>query len=87
MQDLVDNNRKDRVKSAKDLLTFLLPAPLLPISLPWATLPSVLPANASEKRLDKACLSSILKKRAEKAADINIKFKIAIKLYILVILF
>ena len=45
------------------------------------------PPNASEKRLNKSCLFSFLKKRAEKATNINIKFKIAIKPYILVILF
>ena len=75
------------MKSAKDLFTFLLPAPLLPISLLWAILPSILLANASGKKLNKACLSSIFKKQAEKAANTNIKFKMAIKLYILVILF
>ena len=83
------------MKSAKNPLTFPLPAFPLPAFLPWATLPSASspsaslppPSNTSEKRLDKACLASVLKKRAEKAADINIKFKIAIELYISVILF
>ena len=91
MQNLVDNNNKDRVKSAKDLLTFLLPAFPLPIYLLWATLLFItlpfMPPNASKKRLNKAYLSSIFKKRAKKAADANMEFKIAIKLYILVILF
>ena len=87
MQDLVDDNNKDRAKSAEDPLTFSLPAPPLPASLPWATLPSAPPPNASEKRLDKARLSSVLKKRAEKAADTNMKLKMAIESYVLVILF
>ena len=43
--------------------------------------------NASKKRLNKAYLSFILKKRAKKAADVNIKLKVAIELYILAILF
>jgi len=43
--------------------------------------------NAFEKRLNKAHLASVFKKWAEKAADINMKLKIAIKLYMLVILF
>ena len=83
------------MKSAKNPLTFLLPAFLLPVFLLWATLPSafllfaslLLPPNASKKRLNKAYLAFILKKRAKKATNINIKLKIAIKLYILVILF
>ena len=87
MQDLVDDNNKNRAKSAKDLLIFLLPAPLLPISLLWATLPSIPPPNAFKKRLNKARLSSILKKRAEKAANTNIKLKMTIESYVLVILF
>ena len=86
MQNLVDDNNKDRAKSTKDLLTFLLPALPLPASLLWATLPST-PPNTSEKRLDKAYLSSVFKRRAKKAANTNIKLKIAIKSYILVILF
>ena len=90
-----------KVKSAKNLHTFLLTAFPLPISLPWAALlfttllsafllsASLLPPppNTSKKRLNKAYLASIFRKRAEKATDINLKFKIAIKLYILVILF
>ena len=91
MQNLVDNNNKDRAKSAEDPLTISLPAFPLPASLPWATLPSItlpsMPPNASEKRLDKAHLSSVLKKRAEKAADTNMKLKIAIESYVLVIQF
>ena len=87
MQDLVDNNNKDRAKSTKDLFTFLLPAPLLPASLLWATLLSVPPPNAFKKRLNKACLSSVLKKWAKKAVNINMKLKMAIELYVLVILF
>ena len=43
--------------------------------------------NTSEKRLNKAYLSSVLRKWAEKAADINMKLKIAIKSYMLVIIF
>ena len=46
-----------------------------------------MPPNASKKRLNKAYLASILKKQAKKAANINIKLKIAIKSYILIILF
>ena len=83
------------MKSAKNPLTFLLSAFPLPIFLLWATLLStsllsaslLLLPNTSEKRLDKAYLTSILKKWAEKAADINMKLKIAIKLCVLVILF
>jgi len=80
------------VKSAKDPLTFSLPAFPLPIYLPWATLPSTTllstpPPSASKKRLNKAQLSSILKKRVKKAASMSIKLKVAIKSYILVILF
>ena len=86
MPDLVDNNNKDRVKSAKDPLTFSLPAFLLPISLLWATLLSM-PLNASKKRLNKAYLFFVFKKWAKKAADMNMKLKIAIELYMLVILF
>ena len=57
------------------LSTTLLSASLLP------------PPNISKKRLNKGRLSSFLRKQAKKAADINIKLKIAIKSYILVILF
>ena len=74
------------MKSTKGLLTFLLPAFLLPVFLLWATLLSIL-LNIFEKRLNKACLSSIFKKWAEKATNTNMKLKVAIKLYILVILF
>ena len=85
----------DRAKSAENPRTFSLPAFPLPASLPWATLPSASspsasllpPPNASERRLDKARLSSFLKKQAEKAADTNLKAKIAIESYVLVILF
>ena len=100
MQDLIDDQNIDRVKSAKNPYTFSLTAFPLPVSLPWATLlyttllstslPSaslLLPSNTSEKRLNKAYLVSVLKKWAEKAIDINLKLKIAIELYILVILF
>ena len=92
LQDLGDDNNKNKMKSTEDLFTFLLLAFPLPAYLLWATLLfttllSMLPPNASEKRLDKTCLSSVFKKWAEKAADINIKLKIAIKLYVLVILF
>ena len=92
MQDLIDNNNKDKAKSVKDSLTLSLLAFLLPVYLLWAilpstTLPSTPPPGAFEKRLNKACLSSVFKKQAEKAVDTNIKLKIAIKLYILVILF
>ncbi len=92
MQDLVDDNNKDRAKSAEDPLTFSLSAFPLPASLPWATLlsttlPSAPPLNAFEKRLDKARLSSVLRKRAEKAANTNMKLKMAIVSYVLVILF
>ena len=45
------------------------------------------PPNTSKKRLNKGRLSSFLRKRAKKAANINIKLKIAIESYILVILF
>ena len=83
------------MKSAKNLYTFSLTAFPLPISLPWAILLSTSllfasllpPPNTSKKRLNKARLTSIFRKWAKKAADINIKLKIAIKLYILVILF
>ena len=84
------------MKSVKNLLTFLLSAFLLPIFLLWAillsaSLPSASlllpPPNTSEKRLDKVYLASVFKKQAEKAVNINIKLKIAIKLYVLVILF
>jgi hypothetical protein len=92
---LVDDNNKDRAKSAKNPLTFSLDAFPLPTSLPWATLPSATllsasllpPPNASKKRLDKGRLSSFLRKRAKKAANMNMKLKIAIESYILVILF
>jgi len=75
LQDLVDNNNNNRAKSAKDLLTFSLPAFLLPVYLPWATLPStilqsMLPPNIFKKRLNKAHLSFVFKKQAEKAVDI-----------------
>jgi hypothetical protein len=63
----------------------LLWATLLSASLLFISL--LLPPNAFEKRLDKVYLAFIFKKQAEKAANMNIKFKIAIKLYILVILF
>ena len=89
-----------RVKSAENPRTFSLTVFPLPASLPWATLLSTTspsasspsasllpPPNTSEKRLDKARLASVFKKRAKKAADTNLKLKIAIKLYILVILF
>ena len=46
-----------------------------------------MPPNASKKRLNKAYLSSFLKKQAKRAADTNIKLKVAIGLYVLVILF
>jgi hypothetical protein len=46
-----------------------------------------MPPNIFKKRLDKAYLFSILKKWAKKIADTNIKLKIAIESYILVILF
>ena len=49
-----------------------------------------MPPNASKKRLNKARLSSFLEKRAKRAkraADTNMKLKVAIKLYVLVILF
>ncbi len=100
MQDLVDDQNIDRAKSAENPHTFSLTAFPLPASLPWATLPyttlpsasspsaSLLPPpNTSEKRLDKARLASVLRKRAEKAADTNLKLKIAIESYVLVILF
>ena len=90
MQDLVDDQNMHRVKSAENLCTFSLTAFLLPASLLWAILLSTTSPSASllllpntfEKRLDKAYLVSVLRKWAEKAADINIKLKIAIKLYI-----
>ena len=95
MQDLVDDQNIDRAKSAENPRTFSLTAFPLPASLPWATLPSASspsasllpPPNTSEKRLDKARLASVLRKRAEKAADTNMKLKIAIESYVLVILF
>lgn len=95
LQDLVDDDNKDRAKSAENPLTFLLDTFPLPASLPWATLLSTTlpsaspppPPNASEKRLDKACLSSFLRKQAKKAANTNLKTKMAIKSYMLVILF
>ena len=80
----------DRAKSAENPRTFSLTASPLPTSLPSASLPSaslLLPPNTSKKRLNKAYLAFILRKRAKKAANINLKLKIAIKSYILVILF
>ena len=84
-----------KAKSVENPRTFSLTAFPLPAYLPWATLPSttspsaslLLLPNTSKKRLDKAYLVFVLRKRAKKAANTNLKLKIAIELYILVILF
>ena len=84
-----------RAKSTENPHIFLLTVFPLPASLPWAILLSITspsvsllpPPNTSEKRLNKAYLVSVLKKWAKKAADINLKLKIATELYILIILF
>ena len=91
MQDLVDNNNKNRMKSAENPLTFSQFDFLLPAYLLWAILPSIIlftpPLNAFKKRLNKTCLFFVFKKQAEKATNTNIKLKITIELYVLIILF
>ena len=92
MLDLAEHHNKAITKSARNPRTSLLPASLLPTSLP---LTSLLPTfkllvsslPIASKKFNPYYASASLKRQANKIAAQNVQYKIAFKSYILTILF
>ena len=96
MLDIVEHYNNTLTKSARNLLTSLLPTSLLPASLlPTSIPPTSLPPTFKllvspptiSKRFNYYYTSTSLKRQANRIATQNVKYKIAFKSYILAILF